>query len=145
MSVARIIQIAEAVKVTLAAATLSQSFTPTRKYLPRYIVKDKPGLLVTVLPFGLKSDQETRATIDDETKVQIGIEKKLDADDTTAADALMLLMQEIAGVFEGKQLANYGSYATCSRVEYPAIYSADDLERNGVFVSVITLTFNESR
>lgn len=138
-----VVEIAEAVTAVLNAATLSQTFTAERAYVPVHELTDLVDLAVTVVPTSIGVTPLTRHSDDHEYTVDIGVQKRC-APDPTDADPLMLLVQEIIDLFRGKTLTGYTA-AKCLNVANDPIYVPAHLDDERVFTSVVTLTFRVAR
>ena len=138
-----IVEIAEAVVAAIEAATLSQPATVERAYVPVHELTDLVDLAVTVVPTSIGVTPLTRHSDDHEYTVDIGVQKRC-TPDTTDADPLMLLVEEIIDLFRGKTLTGYTA-AKCLRVANDPIYVPAHLDDERVFTSVVTLTFRVAR
>ena len=138
-----IVEIAEAVVAAIEAATLSQPATVKRAYVPVHELTDLVDLAVTVVPTSIGVTPLTRHSDDHEYTVDIGVQKRC-TPDTTDADPLMLLVEEIIDLFRGKTLTGYTA-AKCLRVANDPIYVPAHLDEERVFTSVVTLTFRVAR
>jgi len=142
--VAASIEIADAVVVVLNAATLSQPVTAQRQYQPRFELPEMAELHVTVIPKSVTVTQLARNKAAKDYQIDIGVQRKFEAGDAAAIDALMDLTEEIAGLFEFKPLAGY-PHAVWIRTEYPTLFVPEHMERLGQFTGVVTLTFRIAR
>jgi hypothetical protein len=138
MAEAVIIQIAEAVKANLAAATLSQTFTPLRLYVPEYDLKEISDLKVSVLPLARSNDTKTRDKHQEDHQVQVGVQKRVSASEVSAVDDLMQFVQEIADRL--KDAGEMGGATWLSDSNEP-VYNPLHLKDHNVFTSVLTLTY----
>ncbi|MCK4982264.1 MAG: hypothetical protein KAS17_05025 [Victivallaceae bacterium] len=133
-----LIDIADAVAVVLNNAELSQEFTAEVNLKPEFELKDLKNLKVTVVPKSLKFLGTIRQKSGKEVQIDIGVQKKT-ADPEQLA-TLLQLVEEIAGVFDRKRLAEY-SKAVCIGIENDPIYDPEHLRQYRQFTSVITLKF----
>jgi hypothetical protein len=137
-------QIADAVAAGLNDASLSQSFTATREYLPEIELADgATDLSVVVVPGRLASEWATRAASRTEHGVDIGIRKKLAADesnDNATLDPLVRLVEEITDLVKGARPDDYPT-AICTRVENDPIYSRQHLRELRQFTAILRLTY----
>lgn len=138
-----VVEIAEAVTTAINAATLSQTFVAERAYVPVHELPDLVDLAVTVVPTSIGVTPLTRHSDDHEYTVDVGVQKRC-TPDTTDADPLMLLVEEIIDLFRGKTLTGYTA-AKCLRVANDPIYVPAHLDDERVFTSVVTLTFRVAR
>jgi hypothetical protein len=147
---ALIITLADAVVNALNDATLSQSFTAERVYVPTYAKQDEEGedelaeLRVSVVPSESSMAVLSRGEDDFTYVVDIGVFKRL-ADMTNAlADPLMTLVEEIIDLFRSRAIRE-AMPAKLVSVENPPVYSPDHLREHQVFASVVRLGFRKER
>jgi hypothetical protein len=146
-----VVDIAEAVKDSLNAATLSQAFTAERAYVPvRELDQMGSTLFVTVVPRDLSMVTLSRRDDDFDYVVDVAIQKRLTRGETTReqvnaeCDALMTLVEEIADLFRSVMvLASIP--ARFMGLSNPPIYSPDHLDGDRVFTSVLRLRFKRAR
>ena len=133
--------IAEAVKVALAGGSFSQSFTPTREYLPAYDLKDLKTLTVAVVAKSLTDEMVTRGDAQREVRVDIGVMKKLTSLAAETVDPLVALVEEIAQSFRKANLTAGAATAVWLRTEIPDLYLHEHMNEHRQFTSVVTLTY----
>jgi hypothetical protein len=152
-----VIEIADAVTALLNEATLSQSFTAERSYVPVHELEDlvDTGILaVTVVPAGLTGnliDRSPRSMYD--YVIDVGIQKALPIGALTESqrnafvDPLMLLAQEVVDLFNGAVLTiPYDTIRPrCVDVKNIPAFSPHHMDEEGVFTSLITLNFKLGR
>lgn len=145
-----VLEVADAVTAALNAATLSQSFTAERLYVPVYGKQDEDAdefaeLQISVVPDSIRSlsTSLSRKADDFEYVIDVGIQQRVDGT-TAVLDALMLLAQEIMDLFRGKQIPNYPA-ALCTNAANSPIYAPTHLAEQKVFTSVVSLTFKVAR
>jgi hypothetical protein len=138
MAEAVIVQIAEAVKDSLAGATLSQTFTPLRLYVPTYDLTQIADLKVSVMALADQMEVKSRDRHQEDHQVQVGVQKRVDATSVAAVDDLMQLVQEMAD-----HLKDAGPMAGATWMESSnePKYNPVHLTEHGVFTSVITATY----
>lgn len=145
-----LIDIAEAVKSALNAASLSQSFTAERLYVPVYSTIDMAGLKVSVVPASDESERLSRASTLCTYRVDVGVQKRIgtgamtEAEIRAACDPLMTLAEEIGDLFDGEPLAGYTA-AKCTETATRVIYMPQMIDTHRVFLSVVSLTFQVVR
>lgn len=145
MSDAVIVQLAEAVKDTLNAATLSQAFEAVRAYAAAYELKDMETLHVTVGASAVNAVAESRSSDRFEYAVEVGIQQRFAGGPTEGElDALMLLVEEVVDLFRWKRLAAFAA-AACVAVDNAPIYVPEHLAGFNQFTSVVRLTFRTTR
>ncbi len=143
-----IVDIADAVVEALNGASLSQTFTAERAYVPIHSLPDLTTLKVTVVPSGLSSNLLNRKGANQfDFVIDIGIQQTFgqgnmtNAEVVAACDPLMFLAEEIADLFrDGSSLAGYTS-AHAVTVENQPIFAPHHIEEQRVFTSIISLTF----
>jgi hypothetical protein len=133
-----LINIADAVAAELNNAELSQEFTATVNLKPEFELKDLKNLKVTVVPKSLKFTGALRHESAKEVQIDVGAQKKT-ADPEQLA-VLLQLVEEIAGIFDRKRLAQYQK-AVCIGIENEPIYDPEHLRQFRQFTSVVTLKF----
>ncbi len=148
---AAIVDIADAVVTALNGASLSQSFTAERAYVPVHELRDLFDLRVSVVMSGVTGTLMDRAGRNDYANVvDIGVQKAIGSGPMTvaeikaASDPIMQLVQEIADLFLGTPLSGYPS-ARCMAAEYRPIYAPMHLDEMRVFTAVLGLTFRQVR
>ena len=134
--------IAQAVAAELNAAPFSQPFTAEVLYRPVFELKELRTLRVTVVPRAVKYGRLARDTASRTVQVDVGVQQKL-ADDQ-GLEPLLMLVEEIAGRFEGRRLAGRPE-ALCTKIENEPVYAPDHIEQYRQFTSVATLTFEVTR
>ena len=133
--------IAEAVKDELNAGTFSVPFEAVRRYLPRLdLAAMGEALHVTVVPGGIASETAGRRQVRHDYRIDVAVQRKVAKADGATLDPLMALVEEIAEHFRGKRPAGGGA-AMCIGVENVPVYSAEHLDEDGAFTSVLRLTY----
>ncbi len=140
---ALIVEIAEAVVTQLNAASLSQTFTAQRNYLPIYELEHLKELRVTVVPKGIAISSAGRGSNQYDVEIDIAVQQKLT--NTTAAeiDPLLALVEEITDLFRLRRLTAPDAVWVKSQNE--PVYVQEHLDQFRVFTSVLTLTFRVIR
>ena len=133
-----LIDIANAVAAELNDAELSLEFTAEVNLKPEFELKDLKELKVTVVPKSLKFSGATRQESGREVQIDIGVQKK--TADTEQLAVLLQLVEEIAGIFDHKRLAEYPK-AVCVGIENEPVYDPEHLRQYRQFTSVVTLKF----
>ena len=132
---ALVTDIADAVALELAGATLSQAMYPQRHYRPVFDLEDLKSLRVTVVPKGIVTESASRSSNQHDVAVDIAVQKR--AAEKAELDALMLLVQEIADLLRLRRLSGYPA-AIWQKTENVPVFSAEHLETKQVFTSVLT-------
>ena len=140
---AKIIDIADAIVAELTGGSFSQPITAQRAYKPTFDLQEMQDLHVTVVPKGLESQQSSRSMVQQDFQIDIGVQKKLDADDGEI-DALMGLVEEIADFFRQGRLEAVPN-AALIRTENAPVFSPEHLSELRQFTSVLTLTYRMLR
>ncbi|MBI5725019.1 MAG: hypothetical protein HZA50_13745 [Planctomycetes bacterium] len=138
-----IVDIADAVVSELNAGAFSQTFTAQRAWLPRFDLVDLKDLHVTVVPKGVSVQPAGRKVCQYEYSVDAGVQKKLTINngmEKAEIDALIVLVEEIAGFFRQRRLSAYPD-AAWVKTEYSHLYVVEHLSQLSQFTSVLTLTF----
>jgi len=139
------IQIADAMVAALNGATLSQSFTAKRHYLPEFDLKEMETLHVSVVPAELDEEIADRSRDHAEYKIHIAVQKRVAKQappglDTAAIDSLMRLVEEIDDLFRHKPLAGF-EQAHWVKTENKPIYDPNHLKEHSQFTSLLAFTY----
>jgi len=139
------IQIADAMVAALNGATLSQSFTAKRHYLPEFDLKEMETLHVSVVPAELDEEIADRSRAHAEYKIHIAVQKRVAKQappglDTAAIDSLMRLVEEIDDLFRHKPLAGF-EQAHWVKTENKPIYDPNHLKEHSQFTSLLAFTY----
>lgn len=147
---AAIVDIADAVVAALNGASLSQSFTAERSYVPVHELRDLSDLKVSVVMAGVAGTLLDRSGRQDyENTIDVGVQKSIGsgamttADIRAACDPLMTFCQEIADLFLSAPIGVAG--VSCTAADFRPIYAPMHIDEKRVFTSVITLTFKQAR
>lgn len=136
--------IAEAVKDALNGASLSQSFTATRVYVPELELRDTEDAVVVRVcpaPEGRLFSPSDRSRTRQQYPVHVAVLKKCDVDDNDVVDAYAGLLEEIQAFFSiGSRLASYTS-AACIASEQVALFTWETMRQNRQYTGVLKLTF----
>jgi hypothetical protein len=140
--------IADAVAADLRAASLSVSVPAERLYLPKAKLEELKDLRVSVVPrtdVGTLADRSNRSQQD--YQIDVGIQQKLDftqPDELEAVAApLMRLREEIADFYKTHSLGSGRAEKWIKSEQIP--YSPEHLEKQRVFLAVVTFTFRGFR
>ena len=147
---APILVIADAVVSTLNGASLSQTFTAARYYVPVQELKDLGTLTVSVVPTAIDSELIARNGMNkEEYLIDIGVQKVIGTGPMTndqvkaATDPYMGLMDEIATLFKGTVVV--GTSARCVNVKNAPIFVPSMIDEMRLFTSILVLTFRMIR
>lgn len=136
------VTIRRAVAEALAGADLSQEFEPIEAYLPTFQLEEMGETLrVTVLAVDVDETAATRrGTKREDHLIQVGIQRKCDADDVETLDGLLGLTQEVRDFLAAAAQRDMGG-ATWIGNEQKPLYHPDHLRDRGVFTAVISATY----
>jgi hypothetical protein len=137
-----VIQITEAVRTSLAGATLSQPIVPQRLYLPSFDLTDMTALQVSVVPAASSVAIASRRSQREDHQVHVAVQKKVDPTAVAAVDDLVQLVQEIDDYLRS---AGPMAGATWIGTALEPLYHPEHLRDKGVFTSVLTLTYRLHR
>lgn len=138
-----VVAVAQAVTDGLNTApkgAFAMAFTAQRRYRPVFDLTELKELRVTVVAKGLVLANLGRGPNQDDVAVDVAVQKRVDANNTSELDALMELAEQIGGYFRQKRLASYPA-AVWVKTEHTPIYAPEHLDSKQVFTSVMTLTF----
>lgn len=145
MADAVLCQIGDAVVSALNGASLSQSFTATRKYRPPKDLKDIETLTVLVVPGGIGRELAARNLKSELHRVDVAVMKQVDPSDNDAMDPLVYLVEEITDLFLiADRLSGYTS-ALCVQADNDPAWNPEHLAKHRCFTSVIRLYFRVVR
>jgi hypothetical protein len=141
--------IAAGVAERLALTPLSLAFTVTRSYRPSVTQEQLgatdpdavPAPVVSVVAKSRSSSQATRATIHDDVAVDVGIQAWCLPDDVSRADKLLGFVGEVVDLLNTTPIAFDGGSTTAIEVNTDPIFDPEMLDRNNVFVSVVSVTY----
>lgn len=141
--------LADAVRDELNTApegTFSKSFSATREYVVEYRVDGLNEIRVPVVPREVEVELESRAADRHEYQVDVGVLSRADLNDPDGIDGLMDLVQEIADHLRRTVFSLTGNVtAVWSGIANDPLFSPRHLREEGVFLSVLTLTYRVTR
>jgi hypothetical protein len=144
MADSTIIALADAIVAKLQEGTFSLPCEIGRGYRP---VVELPALAVakvTVIPKSLAISAATRADGFYDCAVDIGVQRKVNADDSAELDALMSLVEELGDHLRGKKLDGFTA-AVWLALENEPVFAPEHLEQHRQFTSVLTVTYRVRR
>ena len=144
MADSTIIALADAVVASLNAGPFSLPVTVQRGYRPAVELPDLAAVKVTVIPKSLAISAATRADGFYDCAIDIGVQRKVNADDGPTLDGLMHLVEEIADRLRLHRLEAFPGAAWLA-IENDPIFAPDHLEKERVFTSVVTVTYRVRR
>jgi hypothetical protein len=137
--------LADAVAAHINAGTFSQSLTAARMFQPAFTLEDLKDLRVSVVPRTVQMSPVTRDSLAVEYVVDVGVQKKLPADNADAAiDELLVLVEAIADHLRFQRLEGFPDSAWVGISNEPVV-SSEALEQHRVFTSVLSVTYRERR
>jgi hypothetical protein len=150
--VAAILDIADALVEVLNRLPWSQPLAAARYYRPRYELADLADLKASVETGTAALERTSRAGPAQGTyTLLVAFYRRVQLDDESPVvmrnpdlDALVGLVDEVAAYFLGhpRPLQPYHP-AHCVAVAVDPVFSADELDTQGVFASALTLTFRD--
>ncbi len=144
MADSTLIALADAIVARLQDGPFSLPFEVQRGYRPVVELSALDTVKVTVIPKSLAISAATRADGFYDCAIDIGIQRKVNADDPAELDALMRLVEEIGDHLRGRPLAGFTA-AVWLALENEPIFAPEHLEKERVFTSVLTVTYRVRR
>jgi hypothetical protein len=135
-----IVDIADSIVTSLNAASLSQTFTSVRGYIPEYDLENLATMQVTVVPSLIAISGLSRSGNQYDQGITVAIYKRIVINNANL-DALMTFVEEIADTL----IRTRHSGATVIATANDPIYSPDDLREKQLFISLINVTLREGR
>ena len=132
------IEIAEALRDNLNAATFTETFTATAERLADFTRESITGTTVVVYPESVSEEQYTRSKREETIEVGIAVFKPCEADaEDNIGDGLQLC-QEIRNTIAGVSVSS----CDWTGATQPEIYERDFAEQLNQFASTITVTYS---
>lgn len=136
------IQMADAIVAELNSSDRewSQDFSAERAYLPTgdLAAADFKNLKVSVVAREFDPELATRSGTEIDIAVDIGVQKKTDAD-KELTDPLVALGEELAKYFRATKLTAGDKVFSCYEAKLSPIFIPDHLEKYGVYSGVVTI------
>jgi len=143
--VSTITVIADAIAAHVSAGTFLQPVAAVRMFQPAFTLEDLKGLRVSVVPRTVQMTPVTRDSLAIEYVVDVGVQKKLPADNADAEiDELLALVEAIAEHLRFQRLPGFPDAAWVGISNEPVV-STEALEQHRVFTSVLSVTYRERR
>ena len=137
--------LADAVAAHVSAGSFGQPVTAVRMYQPAFTLEDLKDLRVSVVPRTTGISAASRESSTFECVLDVGVQKKLPAEDDVAEiDGLLDLVEEIADHVRLKRLPDAPDAAWVSIAHEPVV-STESLEQHRVFTSVLSVTYRVRR
>lgn len=139
-----VIDIADAVVGAIQAGNYGEPVAVERKYRPTFELADLTQVQITVVPRAVSITTATRDSSYFDCAIDVGVQKKINADSAEDIDALMTLVEQIADQLRMKRLDDAPEAAWVSIENEPA-FASEHLEQQRVFTSVLTVTYRVRR
>lgn len=137
--------IADAVTAHINAGTFSQPVNAVRMYQPAFTLEDLADLRVSVVPRTVGIAAASRESSTFECVLDVGVQKKLPAEDEqTAIDGMLDLVEEITDHLRLKRLPD-APEAAWAGIAHEPVVSSESLEQHRVFTSVLSVTYRVRR
>lgn len=137
--------IADGIKAELEAATLSQTFTVQRVYVPTTPLEEMAGVTLYVVGLDEKvilfGENTTRAFCEHQYTARIAIYAPASLSDTAGLDALSDFRQEVIDLFKTNRTLAGVQGASLLELTNSPTYFPDALEGKGLFATVIQLVY----
>lgn len=139
-----VIHIADAVVGAIQSGSYGEPVAVERKYRPTFELADLTQVQITVVPRAVSITTATRDSSYFDCAVDVGVQKKVNADSADDIDALMTLVEQIADHLRMKRLDDAPEAAWVSIENEPA-FASEHLDQQRVFTSVLTVTYRVRR
>jgi len=137
--VALVLDVADALVEALNGGAFSLPFQAVRAYVPAYRLQEMTALRVTVIPREVTSEPYSRGQRLYTVRIDVGVQKRVDPEDTAAVDALVDLVHEMEAFLRGRDLElPGGETAKWRETEWPALWLPDHLREYRQFTSVLS-------
>jgi hypothetical protein len=139
-----LVALADAIVARLNAGSFSLPFEARRGYRPVVELPDLTAVVVTVIPKSLTISAATRADGFYDCAIDVGVQRKVNAEEREPLDDLMRWVEEIGDHLRAQPLDAFPA-ATWLSLENDPIFVPDHLEKEHVFTSVLTVTYKVRR
>jgi len=137
--------LADAVAEHINAGTYAQPVSAVRTYQPAFTLEELGELRVSVVPRTTTVVAASRESSTYEHVLDVGVQKKLPAEDDQAAiDELLELTEAIGDRLRHTRLAGFPEAAWAGLAHDPVV-SSESLEQHRVFTSVLSVTYRVRR
>jgi len=127
------------------AGTFAQPVSAVRTYQPAFTLEELGELRVSVVPRTTTVTAASRESSTYEHVLDVGVQKKLPAEDDQAAiDELLELTEAIGDRLRHTRLAGFPEAAWAGLAHEPVV-SSESLEQHRVFTSVLSVTYRVRR
>lgn len=136
---------ADAVAEHINTGTYAQPVSAVRTYQPAFTLEELGELRVSVVPRTTTVSAASRESSTFEHVIDVGVQKKLPAEDDQAAiDELLELTEAIGDRLRHTRLAGFPEAAWVGLAHDPVV-SSESLEQHRVFTSVLSVTYRVRR
>ncbi|MEQ9616663.1 MAG: hypothetical protein RLN60_01370 [Phycisphaerales bacterium] len=140
-----IIDLADAITVSLNTQTFSPPITAERSHLPIFDVGQVgDAIKVSVVPRSLTVENATRTSNFFDASTDIGVQRRVDPNVSAQIDELLDLVEQIGDHLRLTRPATMPE-AQWLTTEHDPVLAAEHLERLSVFTSVLTVTHRVTR
>jgi hypothetical protein len=137
--------LADAVAEHINAGTYTEPVSAVRTYQPAFTLEELGELRVSVVPRTTTVIAASRESSTYEHVLDVGVQKKLPAEDDQAAiDELLELTEAIGDRLRHTRLAGFPEAAWAGLAHEPVV-SSESLEQHRVFTSVLSVTYRVRR
>lgn len=137
--------LADAVAEHINAGTYAQLVSAVRTYQPAFTLEALGELRVSVVPRTTTVSAASRESSTYEHVLDVGVQKKLPAEDDQAAiDELLELTEAIGDRLRHTRLAGFPEAAWAGLAHEPVV-SSESIEQHRVFTSVLSVTYRVRR
>lgn len=137
--------LADAVAEHINAGTYAQPVSAVRAYQPAFTLEELGELRVSVVPRTTTVSAASRESSTFEHVLDVGVQKKLPAEDEQAViDELLELTEAIGDRLRHTRLAGFPEAAWAGLAHEPVV-SSESLEQHRVFTSVLSVTYRVRR
>lgn len=137
--------LADAVAEHINAGTYTQPVSAVRTYQPAFTLEELGELRVSVVPRTTTVSAASRESSTYEHVLDVGVQKKLPAEDDQAGiDELLELTEAIGDRLRHTRLAGFPEAAWAGLAHEPVV-SSESLEQHRVFTSVLSVTYRVRR
>jgi hypothetical protein len=137
--------LADAVAEHINAGTYAQPVSAVRTYQPAFTLEELGELRVSVVPKTTTVLAASRESSTYEHVLDVGVQKKLPAEDEQAViDELLELTEAIGDRLRHTRLAGFPEAAWAGLAHEPVV-SSESLEQHRVFTSVLSVTYRVRR
>lgn len=137
--------LADAVAEHINAGTYAQPVSAVRTYQPAFTLEELGELRVSVVPRTTTVSAASRESSTYEHVLDVGVQKKLPAEDEQfSIDELLELTEAIGDRLRHTRLAGFPEAAWAGLAHEPVV-SSESLEQHRVFTSVLSVTYRVRR